>query len=54
MGILNKLCGSEVTFLCIIHLVYIVAILYTIAFHYGNWRAKGHVMWILTNQQAAW
>jgi len=22
--------------------------------YYGNWRAKGHVMWILTNQQAAW
>ena len=22
-------------------------------FHYGNW-AKGHVMWVLTNQQAAW
>jgi len=24
------------------------------SFHYGNWRAKGHVMWTLTNQQAAW
>jgi len=24
------------------------------SFHYGNWRAKGHVMWILTYQQAAW
>ena len=24
------------------------------SFHYGNWRAKGHVTWILTNQQAAW
>jgi len=23
-------------------------------FHYGNWRAKGHVMWVVTNQQAAW
>ena len=22
-------------------------------FH-GTWRAKGHVMWILTNQQAVW
>ena len=22
--------------------------------HYCNWRAKGHVIWILTNQQAAW
>jgi len=24
------------------------------SFHYGNWREKGHVMWILNNQQAAW
>jgi len=24
------------------------------SFHYGNWRTRGHVMWILTNQQAAW
>ena len=23
----------------------------TVSFHYGNWRAKAHVMWILTNQQ---
>jgi len=21
----------------------------TASFHYGNWRAKGHVLWILTN-----